>query len=275
MPGDTSATLDYAPRPPAHRRLWFRRVVQGVVLGAVVIAAVRGGPVAWQRGSMLYWQSQCSGFVLPPEMVVYDNDEAEATRLLAQADYIDASKLPLVDFLGFSPMVPTVRRIRLRPHLVPIAAGHQPKCWRKFITHLRPAPANSPGVVLFLHERTSSFGIRRLVIVQRYGLDELTQMHRISDGIEVHATLLDPGGLSGDVQWAPKRGYGLARSGLVNRHRLRFYAGQPDPADAAAFSIRYEMGGEEGFLDGRLDDDGNGVRLTVRKRETTQQRIAD
>jgi hypothetical protein len=49
--------------------------------------------------------------------------------------------------------------------------------------------------------------------------------------------------------------------------RVRIYAGQVDPDDAAHFTIRYEMWGRSDVLDGRLDDNDN-VTLTPRKSPT-------
>ena len=51
--------------------------------------------------------------------------------------------------------------------------------------------------------------------------------------------------------------------------RVRMYAGQSDPGDAAHFTIRYEMDNEvggrgAGTIDGRLSDDGSHVTMTVR-----------
>lgn len=44
---------------------------------------------------------------------------------------------------------------------------------------------------------------------------------------------------------------------------LRLYAGQPDPADASHFTIRYESKGSGGTIDGWLRD-GDSVKLQVR-----------
>ena len=46
-------------------------------------------------------------------------------------------------------------------------------------------------------------------------------------------------------------------------NRLRFYAGQPDAADASNFTIDYELDGRPGTIDGWLRNDG----LQLRPRE--------
>jgi hypothetical protein len=44
--------------------------------------------------------------------------------------------------------------------------------------------------------------------------------------------------------------------------RLRIYAGQPDPDDPAHFTVKYDLDGVEGILDGYEGDrteDANGI----------------
>jgi hypothetical protein len=45
---------------------------------------------------------------------------------------------------------------------------------------------------------------------------------------------------------------------------VRVYAGQPDPADPAHFTIAYELDGKKGVIDGYV---GNDDRVTLRPRE--------
>ena len=37
--------------------------------------------------------------------------------------------------------------------------------------------------------------------------------------------------------------------------KTRIFAGQPDPADASHFTIRYQLWGQEDIIDGKLQDD--------------------
>lgn len=45
---------------------------------------------------------------------------------------------------------------------------------------------------------------------------------------------------------------------------LRFYAGQVAANDAGHFTIRYELEGKSGVIDGRLNDAEDDVKVTVR-----------
>ena len=43
---------------------------------------------------------------------------------------------------------------------------------------------------------------------------------------------------------------------LLPRHRFRLYAGQPNPQDGSRFTMRYELDGRGGTIEGRLAPDG-------------------
>jgi hypothetical protein len=42
----------------------------------------------------------------------------------------------------------------------------------------------------------------------------------------------------------------------IDQSKVTLYFGQPDPNDAARFTIRYVVGEQSGLLAGRLNDDG-------------------
>lgn len=52
-------------------------------------------------------------------------------------------------------------------------------------------------------------------------------------------------------------------SNPADTQNLRFYAGQPDPADAAHFTIKYDLRNGSGIIDGRLNEDGETVALKI------------
>jgi hypothetical protein len=53
-------------------------------------------------------------------------------------------------------------------------------------------------------------------------------------------------------QWAEHK----RRAAIEGPELFRFYAGQPDPADASHFTIGYDLDGRRGAIDGRLKDNG-------------------
>jgi hypothetical protein len=115
--------------------------------------------------------------------------------------------------------------------------------------------------MLYLGERTSHTGVRRLVIVT-------------CDPTEVPSRTMGHGF---DICTATIAGWGGAQGLFTDRpqfssppiHRIvpapdgepkaRFFAGQPDPADPAAFTIGYELDAVRGAIRGTLADNGGWV----------------
>ena len=56
---------------------------------------------------------------------------------------------------------------------------------------------------------------------------------------------------------------GVIEISLTKQNRMRLYAGQPDPADASHFTIKYEIDHVPGTIDGWLQPDDT-VKLQVR-----------
>jgi hypothetical protein len=122
----------------------------------------------------------------------------------------------------------------------------------------------TPGAFLFLHERTSPGGNRRLVFIY-YSPETYSFTARFIAGYNLSIRVTTPG------TWTSRplsgtRGRDLdVLSGFPRTMpRVRVFAGQVDPDDAAHFTIRYQMWDQEDILDGRLDDLDN-VTLTPRK----------
>ena len=76
---------------------------------------------------------------------------------------------------------------------------------------------------------------------------------------------------AGSLAYPPEvRGgrYEMPLPGLRGAKHLRLFAGQPDPADAACFTIPYEIDGRTGWIDGTLREGGR-VGLDVRGGDVT------
>ena len=50
---------------------------------------------------------------------------------------------------------------------------------------------------------------------------------------------------------------------LLLSEGLCFYAGRIDPGDAGHFTIKYEMEGQEGVVDGRFNERGDEVEFKI------------
>ena len=239
------------------------------------------------KQAALVLQQQCLAHAAPAEKVVYEEDPAEAARLLRE---FPLGYAPTARGVGSAPpgwVSPL--RAALPPYFVPyVDAVHG---------GTRIHGADDP--LLFLHARTTPGGTTYVVAVQlgvhhvfyrdviahgatgktmgvRYQQDKsrtLTGVARIADQagpaamkVRQHhraASLALPdserrvicevsGGLALDA--TPAIEYGNV---------MRFFAGQPDPADASHFTIRYQADGREGVIDGWMKDDG----LHLRPRE--------
>ncbi|MGA2440862.1 MAG: hypothetical protein ABSH08_07875 [Tepidisphaeraceae bacterium] len=68
---DAVKPLNYAPKPPAARRVW-RWVYVLIFAAGSVIAAVQWGSGLWRRAESIYWQQKCLRFLQPPSHVVFE-----------------------------------------------------------------------------------------------------------------------------------------------------------------------------------------------------------
>jgi hypothetical protein len=97
----------------------------------------------------------------------------------------------------------------------------------------------------FLHPRRDAGGPSRLVAVA------LAQTALGPDGHEVFigGRVIEKGSPATGINRYAGEGR-LLHIPLLGLQRLRLYAGQPDPADASHFTIRYAIDGVEGMMDG-------------------------
>jgi hypothetical protein len=254
----TAAQLDYAPAPPRRRR-WLRRAAAGILLLAVALAGWRWGPGAWTQAQRLYWQRRCLSYRASPEMVVYEEEPRAAAALLASHSAYGAYLLRRGTGGAASGSSGATS-----------AAAHVPVCWVRLtalspeIRSFAPGPTRAGrGAIVFLHERTSPAGHRRLVCVRYFPpADSFTAT--FIDGFDVECLAVHPATWSTGPITIPGINAFDVISGFPRRPpNVRVYAGQVDPDDPSHFTVRYQMWGREDTLDGRLDDAGR-VTLTPR-----------
>jgi hypothetical protein len=231
---ETSAQLDYAPRPPVLRRRWVRRAILAVFLLAVTAAGASWGPGVYRRASLLYWQRQCLGYAAPADQLVYESDPLAGSALRAADRHYQ--------------FIPTGWGAPRKP----VATGYLPDCWTRF-GKASPGFAIATQPVLFLHELKTRSGQPRLVAVA--GAFNPTELPLFISGHDVQVLTIEPGTWKTLPQ---NRTGGIALSVLSGPQpqppHLRIYAGQPDPADPSHFTIRYEVDGVEHIVDGWLRD---------------------
>jgi hypothetical protein len=133
-----------------------------------------------------------------------------------------------------------------------------PEPWTKFSLYWGGS-APMTGGTLFLHERRTRAGDRRLIAV-----DAVTMIFPRT--LQLQASVFGPA-----IGVAPAR----RKSAVVrvlnmptDADELRIYMGQPDPADASHFTMRYEIGNQHGLIDGWLRDDDT-VVIELREESLT------
>jgi hypothetical protein len=161
-----------------------------------------------------------------------------------------------------------------QPASLPPAAAYVPDCWGQYVRAcaapgvaawiapsggrrvafgMRGASAAPAAGVLFLHERTSPSGARRLVVVLS---DFMTDTKpKFIAGYDVDAFA------HGQASWSQPPGEDVCYwdidvldSVSPTPPHVRVYAGQADAGDRSHFTIRYEVDGAAKIVDGYLQD---------------------
>ena len=251
----TAPPLEYG-RSITRRQRWARR---GLIIAALLVAAAypiwRWGSTAVSVAQLLYWQHRCLNYIPAKDQIAYEEDGAEAAKLLAIGTEYTA--------------YPLNRTQNKNPAAAQIAAAFVPKCWTNFGRLAGPSYrpwAGAPyGAVVFLHELVSHGGNHRLVLV-RYFAESNTFNPQFIAGYNYVTHQIVPATLRTPPVEASQRGYALSVVSTWPRvaPKVRMYCGEVDGKDSSHFTIRYEFWGKSDTLDGYLDDQDN-VTLTPRQ----------
>lgn len=282
MSANPLQTLQYERKPK-----WLairRRTVIAIFLSLALCLAF----VAWwtrarwyaqtlDRLNLLLAQRACMRYAADPTCLVYSDDPVDVRRLGGDAKY----SFDLKGNGSTSAM------------LDPECASQLDK-WAP-----RPAAPVGTGIckrsTLFLHERTTRGGQRRLVLVEwvhiRYIPSAFTTPPWPPPGPScppplpsaiLQCSTLDVVGLTGNPAWANLQLWETFQSGFWRQlsykefqggppyalSPLRFFAGQIDPAHSAEFSIRCQYGKSTWFIDGSLEDTPSGeVKVVLTPRD--------
>ncbi len=178
------------------------------------------------RLAMRELQRQCMLHSASPEQIVYDDDQA-TLRAVKESD----------PALGY-----------FKTHNIPNARTHVGRAIKP-LTELCNYDGGYP-MPLFLHGRADSSGYQHLVYVHFSGR---------------HEDVANPTLILTSVSQAPitpfgypdlfVRDYRVVFPRQSNDTPVRFYAGQPNPVDPSRFVLNFEIQGQRGEIEGRLDDD--------------------
>lgn len=218
-------TLDYARHAPWHRR-WRKRLIMGAILLLLVVIGWERYPAVRTQAQFLYWQGKCIVYQAPPDQEIVPADPG------AQS-----------------------------------AGTGRPQAWREFESLLNPpapgkfrAKSIPESNTVFLHERISPKGNRRLVVIETNNPDR-----RFSAWNDTMYTVKV---ITLGTALAPPKDPNPMGSGWRDfpnsRAPTRVFAGHADPQDPSHFTIRTLTGvSHEIIYDGWLRDDDS-VIITQR-----------
>ena len=218
--------LDYGKAMPWKQRRVTKAVVLAVILLAVLVGW-RWGPAVRDRINLLILQQQCKTYQPPSDRIMFTTDPADYGRLLkGDEGYFGATSV-------FGDTRPDGTAIP------PAYVWYECQVWRKF-----PNGGWGPGPV-FLHSRRTPGGEERLIALE---------LGIVEDRVSIFCRNFKPGSLfnAGDLSRSPLTDGG----GFGFRSPIRLYAGQPDPNDGSAFTMRVESGGRSTPVRARVLDDG-------------------
>jgi hypothetical protein len=240
MSAESSNTLNYAPRPPLFRQRRFRRrLALLLVLTAAAWSAWYWGPPLYLRARTHIWRNQAFSYSLPPDTVVFESDAAASAQLLKGSGYSPVT-------LGVGPS--------------PGAARDLPAFRRLLSSGMNIEPG--PYAPLFLHRLTTRGGQSRIVAID-FTVEQFPVPDKVIDPpVSLVASIFLPDTKISDdevtFRWeAMQRPFTAECYGFwtaLNDRSLRFYAGQPDPADPSHFTIAYSAHGQRGAIDGWAQD---------------------
>jgi hypothetical protein len=144
----TGPPLDYGRDAKSQRWQEVRRwTSRALILAVVLIVSAVVLPIIYERFRLMSCEKPCLSYVAPANQVVYTNDPAETANLLKQGGGYADLKVAGGSGVGFSP-----------------------PAWDKFQQRYGVIGSWSEAIV-FLHERVSKNGVRRLVCITYLGPD--------------------------------------------------------------------------------------------------------
>lgn len=229
------AALSYAPRI---RRGFVRRFWRAglLLLVALVICVAWRWSSPWRAQAVYaYWQRQCLTYDRPADAIAYDEAPTSAVALRSADSRYFIPDHPVFNMpgdrapAGWSP-----------PSL------YVPRAWEKLGS---PNSGRDVDAVAFLHERAVG-GLKRLVVVALAPTGFGADGHGVVFTARPYTSApFTPGAR---IQTPQRRWQLIVR--LDASQRLRVFSGQVDPQRSDHFTIRFEINGEPGTIDGWLRD---------------------
>jgi hypothetical protein len=229
--------LDYSAtrRPVLLRRRSIVTALAATAIAAATLWQWDRVQLATDKVRLMLIQRRCLHYTADRGEVVYDERANEAAVLLSRPAY--------------------TRMTRRADPESPIA-GLVPACWDAFgkpPTYQSNRRDLTPRATLFLHERSTTAGRRRLVVMDLF---PLTRYVNGSEELELHTYLFTIGSVSTPPECVRHLTAVLPK--LADRDRasknLVVYAGQPANDDGTRWRIPYHIDGVFGEIEATLVD---------------------
>ena len=280
----TPQILSYSRNEPWHKRRRVRRAIIWISILSVV-SAIGWTQRDWftRHTELVYLQWKCNHYNAPKDQIIYLFERDELVwKLVSSSNGYRARREFLRESLSADRTIDAWNRLDLLE--IPkksesgggVFGGLIPQVPPRSQRIIDQLPERSGPAVLFLHHRASvQTGKSRLVVVTL----RLSSMY--DESVYLTATTAETKLLGGLASLVTSEGPAIVRlrgSGyntIEDAFRDRsvcFYAGQVDPTSDARFTIAYEVNGEEGIIDGTLQDDGT-VLLIARTGPATRPEI--
>lgn len=210
--------LEYAPRPPWHRRRRTRRWLVFGTLGLGLCAALWYRRPIWLQAQIHYWEWRCARHRAPADQVIFSNEPADIAALQKDPAYVS----------GSNPKRPFILR-------------RAPECWVQWSRLTGQKLGNHPGLG-FVHAMRNGRGEPRLVAVT-FGT---TRQGHIFRRKSIFGMPMRIGGMCLGYAYWTKSDIDLP---------VRIYAGQIDPGDSSHLILPFDRDGQRGSIDIYLQDD--------------------
>ena len=237
----TQPTLEYAP-PPGNK---WKRHLRLATLAAVIMIAMWGGNVLRkairQRTALIKMQDQCLNFRAQQNTLVYGENE-DATLITSVPPYTNtpggwsySGERELMEYRGrTSQWIEAIR------------------------SAVRLGSSAGNCAATYIGQRTTPDG-RTVIVGTLLDCDRFR-----GGGMSGSSVVANPIGYVGNGEWTGAVSPFTLGPWPAQEVRVRYYAGQPDAANASRFSFDYEIGTERGSVVGTVNND-----LTVTLTPTT------
>lgn len=269
--------LAYSGQRSCHRRWMVASLLTIFVVAAGLSwyrwrGAIRSRYDAWQQLRADARQfARCLAYSAPRDQVVYEENPARASDLhtLSETHTIQTNWLTYTNTLSEGDLTFELQ--------IPVA--RTPALWLEFARRVALSPVHPGTALLFMHQRTSANGTSRLVCVgadfdirqitpdrndlSNWGMARQIRAWTVAANPKDRPSdyVFDVGYLyirtEGDLDIISQFDSDPARP-IASPFPMRFFAGQPDPADASRFTLEYQLEGIDfrGRISGVLQDDG-------------------